>query len=125
MRPRGVARRASWPATSTRSPPSRSKPAELNGVEIESLTRDPVGEQLGDFDVVLAGDVCYERSPARHITAWLRDLADQGLTVLLADPGRAYAPSKGLELLESFSVPTSKELESGEEMETRVWRVAA
>ena len=104
---------------------SQQTNAELNGVAIESLTRDPVGRPLRDFDVVLAGDVCYERSPARHITAWLRGLADQGLTVLLADPGRAYAPSKGLELLETFSVPTSKELESGEEMETRVWCVAA
>jgi predicted nicotinamide N-methyase len=99
--------------------------AELNGVAIESLTRDPVGRPLRDFDVVLAGDVCYERSPARQITAWLRDLADDGLTVLLADPGRAYAPTDGLELLEGFDVPTSRELESGDEMHTRVWRIAA
>jgi predicted nicotinamide N-methyase len=104
---------------------SQQANAELNGVVIESLIRDPVGRPLRDVDVVLAGDVCYERSPARHITAWLRYLAEDGMTVLLADPGRAYAPSKGLELLDSFTVATSRELESADEMETRVWRIAA
>jgi len=104
---------------------SQQTNAELNGVVIESVVRDPVGRPLRDFDVVLAGDVCYERSPAKHITAWLRDLAQRGMTVLLADPGRSYAPSRGLQLLESFTVPTSRELETSEEMETRVWRVAA
>ena len=97
--------------------------AELNGVCLETLTRDLVGRPVRDFDVVLAGDVCYERNAARDISDWLHDLASDGLTVLLADPGRAYAPTDGLELLASFSVPTSRELESEDELLTRVWRL--
>jgi predicted nicotinamide N-methyase len=104
---------------------SQQTNAELNGVCIETLTRDVVGRPLFDFDVVLAGDVCYERNAARDISEWLHELAEAGLTVLLADPGRAYAPTDGLELLASFTIPTSRELESEDEMPTRVWRLTA
>jgi predicted nicotinamide N-methyase len=97
--------------------------AELNEVSFESRTRDPVGRRLDDVDVVMAGDVCYERSPAREIVEWLRRLAASGVTVLLADPGRSYAPSDGLETLDTFNVPTTLELESADHMTTVVWRL--
>ena len=45
-----------------------------------------------DVDVVIAGDVCYEESMAGRMVAWLQAAADRGITVLLGDPGRAYAP---------------------------------
>jgi predicted nicotinamide N-methyase len=103
---------------------SQQTNAELNGVGFESLTRDPVGLALPDVDVVLAGDVCYERRPAQEITGWLRQLAANGLLILLADPGRAYAPSDGVELLSSYVVQTSRELESADQLDTVVWRIA-
>src|SRR4051794_35450384 len=62
--------------------------AHLNGVSIESRLRNLIGMPLKDVDVVLAGDVCYERSPAVEIVVWLRKLAGAGMLVLLADPGR-------------------------------------
>ena len=49
-----------------------------------------------DAEVILAGDVCYEREPAEATLAWLRDEALGGKLVLLADPGPHYAPSDGL-----------------------------
>jgi predicted nicotinamide N-methyase len=98
--------------------------ATLNGVHIESTLRNMVGRPLPDFEVVLAGDVCYERSPALEIVAWLRRLARTGVEVLLADPGRAYAPSDGVIELESYEVPTTRELESTDELHTTVWRLA-
>jgi predicted nicotinamide N-methyase len=104
---------------------SQQTNAAVNGVCVESVTRDLVGRPLRNFDVVLAGDVCYERMAAHDIADWLGELAEDGLTVLLADPGRAYAPADGLELLASFTVPTSRELESENEMLTRVWRLTA
>jgi predicted nicotinamide N-methyase len=96
--------------------------AQLNNVEIESLTRDPVG-QLLDTDLVLAGDVCYERGAGTRITAWLRQLVADGVEVMLADPGRAYAPRDGLEALAEFDVATTRELENADSMRTVVWRV--
>jgi predicted nicotinamide N-methyase len=97
--------------------------ARLNDVEIESLTLDPVGRLLADMDLVLAGDVCYERGAAVHIAAWLRQLAAVGIEVVLADPGRAYAPRDGLEVLAAFDVATTRELENADSMRTVVWRV--
>ncbi len=99
--------------------------AELNDVTFECtsdglLERDPADLQV---DVVLAGDVCYERAGAERITAWLRRLAALGTLVVLADPGRSYAPSVGLEPLAAYDVPTLHELESVEHKRTDVWRV--
>jgi predicted nicotinamide N-methyase len=98
--------------------------AELNGVAIESRLRNLIGKPLPDVDVVLAGDVCYERSPADEIVTWLRRLAGSGVLVLLADPGRAYAPSNGVTVVETYDVPTSRELESSDHLKTVVWRLA-
>jgi predicted nicotinamide N-methyase len=100
--------------------------ARLNGVALDDTrTGDPVGGEYVDHDVVLAGDVCYEREPARQITAWLRNLArtGPGRLVLLADPGRAYAPQDGVELLAAYDVPTNLELESEERLRTTVCKI--
>lgn len=75
------------------------------------------------WDVVLAGDVCYERPAAGRITLWLRSLAARGAVVLLADPGRQYAPSDGLEELAVYAAPARREIESAETQTTRVWRI--
>lgn len=74
-------------------------------------------------DVILAGDVWYEREPSARITLWLRNLATSGTLVLVADPGRSYAPSEKLDLLATYEVPTLRELESVERKRTRVWRL--
>ena len=71
-------------------------------------------------DVVLAGDVCYDRQQAPRITAWLRRLAAAGADVLLADPGRTYAPLDGFEVLATFEVPTLPDLESAPSRTTRL-----
>jgi predicted nicotinamide N-methyase len=101
--------------------------ARLNGVAIESacedlLDTDPAGQA---FDVCLVGDVCFERGTAERLTPWLRRLAQAGSLVLLADPGRAYAPTDGFELLATYDVPTLDELESVPSKRTRVLRQLA
>ncbi|MBX3466459.1 MAG: methyltransferase [Planctomycetes bacterium] len=93
------------------------------GVEVDPTTDDLVGRPLEDVDLVLAGDVCYERGPSARIAAWLRDLAARGATVLLADPGRTFAPTDDLEALATYVVPTSRALERRERTPTTVWRV--
>ena len=98
--------------------------AAANGVVVEATTDDLVGGDPTAFDLVLAGDVCYERPMAGRVTAWLRAIAASGRTVLLADPGRTYLPSDGLVGLARYTVPTSLELEDREERETVIWRVA-
>jgi predicted nicotinamide N-methyase len=96
--------------------------AKLNGVTFDSQCQDMLGSPLS-VDVVLAGDVCYDRDSAEKVTTWLRDLSNAGVTVLLADPGRHFAPTEGLELLETYDVPTLHELESVSQKRTRLWRL--
>ena len=84
--------------------------AARNGVELRPLLQDMVGEPCR-WDVILAGDVCYEAPMARHITPWLRAMAGQGARVLMADPGRAYFSSAGVREVGRMLVPTTRELE--------------
>ena len=95
--------------------------AALNGVTFTSLTCDGVELDL-EFDVILAGDVCYEREPAERTLEWLRQHARR-CDVFIADPGRHYAPTDGLELVARYDVPVLRELESAEFKPTRVWRL--
>ena len=96
--------------------------ATLNNVEIGILSDDLTGGLDRAADLILAGDVCYERAMAERVSAWLLQQARQGATVLLADPGRAYRPQDGLEELARYRVPTSRDLEDSETRETVVWR---
>lgn len=97
--------------------------ADLNGVTIETEPRNLLDRPPEGWEVILAGDVCYERGLAERIWAWLRVAAEAGTLVLLGDPGRTYLPKMGLAAVTSYSVPTTRELEDGEMKDTTVWRV--
>src|SRR5438132_12080611 len=97
--------------------------AALNEVEIAIERADVIGREPAPWDVVLAGDMCYERPLAERLTHWLRALAARGVTVLLGDPGRAYLPATGLEALARYEVSTTLELEDRLNREGVVWRV--
>ncbi len=97
--------------------------AALNGVEIELREGDLVGATGGDWDLVLAGDVCYERPMAERVWAWLRGLAGRGVEVLIGDPGRSYLPKRGLERVIAYAVQTSRELEDSDLRNAVAWRV--
>lgn len=97
--------------------------AEANGVTVTADVANIIGQDLPGIDIVLAGDICYERPFAEAALGWLRRLAAAGTTVLLGDPGRAYLPAQGLEKMASYAVPTTRELEDREVRVTDVWRV--
>jgi predicted nicotinamide N-methyase len=97
--------------------------AALNAVDVAVELADVIGRAGTGWDVVLVGDMCYERPLAERMTAWLRELVKQGATVLLGDPGRNYLPSHGLVELARYTVPTSRELEDRDTREGIVWRV--
>ncbi|MDY0871243.1 class I SAM-dependent methyltransferase [Dongia rigui] len=97
--------------------------ADLNKTRIEVVTQDLVGRMDLGLDLVLAGDVCYERPMAERVFAWFEQLAEAGVTVLMGDPGRAYLPRKGLTEVARYQVPTSIELEDKDMRLTLVWRI--
>ena len=98
--------------------------AEANGVEIFAHACDLVGRDEG-WDVVLAGDVSYERDMAAAVADWLERLALRGAEVLIGDPGRAYLPRERLDRIAEYSVPVTRELEDSEIKRTGVYRFRA
>ncbi len=97
--------------------------ARLNGVAVAALDRDVLDDPPGDWDTVLAGDLCYERPMADRVATWIKAQARSGVTVLMGDPGRAYKPADGLAEVARYVVPTSRDLEDRDTWETIVWRV--
>ena len=95
--------------------------AALNKANVATIEQDIVGEP-GDWDVILAGDVCYERPMAERVSRWLAALAASGKRVLMGDPGRNYLPQQGLAEIARYQVPTSLDLEDRAMRETIVWQ---
>ena len=99
--------------------------AAANGLAVEVSAEDWLAGPDGapEADVVIAGDVCYEREMSARALAWLRGHARAGRLVLLGDPGRNYFSAQGLEELARYEIPTSLQLENRGMRETVVWRV--
>lgn len=95
--------------------------AALNGVTIDCSAENLVGQDAG-WDVVLAGDVFYDRGFADVLIPWFTALAARGATVLVGDPGRAYCPRDRMEPLATYQVPVTRALEDSEVKKTTVWR---
>jgi predicted nicotinamide N-methyase len=81
--------------------------AKLNGTAVVVTTADLIDTIDVRWEVVTAGDVCYEQSMTKRVTPWLRTLAGRGSLVLLGDPGRAYLPATGLRERTRYCVQAS------------------
>lgn len=97
--------------------------AEANGVAVTARADDLIGRDEG-WDVICAGDVCYERDMAERVIAWLAALSARGATVLIGDPGRSYLPKGQLEAVATYEVPVTRALEDAEIKRSSVWRLA-
>jgi len=96
--------------------------AAHNQLCISPLAKNCVHDSLAGFDLILAGDFCYEWPMAGYAVEWLRRLAGQGKTVLCADPGRAYLPLEGKEACGRYDVPTTTEVEDSTIKTTTIYR---
>jgi predicted nicotinamide N-methyase len=95
--------------------------AEANGVTADFTDKDLLDGPPPEADVILAGDICYEKPLAARVMAWLEAGAQRGARVLIGDPGRSYFPREGLVRLAEYQVPTTRELEDMEVKRTAVW----
>lgn len=96
--------------------------AALNGVALVATMEDPI-DGVGDWDVVMVGDLFFEQPLARHLEAWLRGLHRKGVEVLSGDPQRTYLPRVGLEKRASYAVLTTSALEDSDLRNASVWRM--
>ena len=95
----------------------------LNGVSLTPRLVDLLGQPLEGIEVLLAGDVFYEKPLAERSLAWFRQLASRGVTVLVGDPGRLYSPRQGVSDQACFEVPVSLEIEERSPMRTWVLQI--
>ena len=96
--------------------------AQVNGVSVDFTDADLLDAPPPAWaQVILAGDICYEKPLAERVMAWLGAGRAAGATVLIGDPGRSYFPRTGLTKLAEYQVPTTRELEDMEVKKTAVW----
>ena len=97
--------------------------AAANGVTLTTCQDDLLAIPQGDWDVILAGDIFYERDTARRAYDFLSTHAARGATVLIGDPGRSYLPRDKLRRVAEYSVPVTRDLEDMEIKQTAVWEL--
>ena len=95
--------------------------AAANDVRVDVREADLLDAPPPDVDVVLAGDVFYDRAMADRVLPWLSDAARAGTRVLVGDPGRHYLPRALLSELHALDVPTTRDLEGVEVKRVRVY----
>ena len=98
--------------------------AERNGVTVDFTDQNLLDQPPPAWaEVILAGDICYERPLAERVLAWLGEARAAGAVVLIGDPGRSYFPREGLQKLAEYQVPTTRELEDMAVKRTAVWEI--
>lgn len=95
--------------------------AALNKVTVAPIGGDIIGQDDG-WDVVLAGDIAYERDTAARAAEWLAALARRGADVWMGDPGRTYLARDRLEAVAWHEAPVVRDLEDCDVKRTGVFR---
>jgi len=96
--------------------------AAANAVTVE-VTRDDLLAGAPDrFDIVLVGDLFYERALAERVLAFIEIASADGSEILVGDPRRSYFPKDRFHPVAEYAVPVTRELEDAEIKRTAVWR---
>jgi predicted nicotinamide N-methyase len=98
--------------------------AAANDVSIETTADDLLARPPGRYDVILVGDLFYERQLAERVLAFIEEALANGALVLIGDPQRNYFPRGRFEPVAEYRVPVTRELEDAEIKGTAVWRLA-
>jgi predicted nicotinamide N-methyase len=97
--------------------------AAANRVAAPAWVGDVLGSGVTSAEVVVAGDVWYERELAARAGAYLDQAAGSGAHVLTGDIGRSYFPRDRYRHLASYDLPASMALEGREVVRASVWQV--
>jgi predicted nicotinamide N-methyase len=98
--------------------------AAVNGVAVDTTSDDLVSVAPSRFDLILVGDLFYERTLAEGVLAFLQAAVHRGSAILVGDPRRSYFPRERFMQIAEYSVPVTRDLEDMEIKHTAVWRFA-
>jgi predicted nicotinamide N-methyase len=96
--------------------------AAANDLVVATTRADLLAAAPPAVDVVLVGDLFYERALAESVLAFVERAVTRGMLVLIGDPQRSYFPRGRFEKLADYAVPVTRELEDAEIKRTAVWR---
>lgn len=96
--------------------------AVANGVEISVTNQDLLAGPAAPADVILVGDLFYERALSDRVLAYIGTATAAGADVYIGDPRRSYFPRDRFKRLAEYQVPVTRELEDSEIKRTAVWR---
>lgn len=96
--------------------------AEANAVNLRVTEDDILDTTPSDIDVLLVGDLFYERDLTERVVSFMERMAGTGAPVLVGDPRRSYFPAERFINLARYDVPTTRELEDQEIKRAAVWR---
>lgn len=102
--------------------------AALNDIDLDArlddlLAPDNMARLLDNPpELFVAGDVFYDAEMTQRVLTLMSALKKRGCEILVGDPNRAYLPKDRLELLQTYQVPVTRELEDFEIRSTKVWR---
>lgn len=94
---------------------------EANGLRLDTTAEDLLDAGPAQCDVVLVGDLFYERQLADRVLSYLQRAAARGATILVGDPQRAYFPKERFIAKAEYHVPVTRELEDAELKRTAIW----
>lgn len=98
--------------------------ARVNDVEIATSPDDLLaGATRAECDVLLVGDLFYERDLADRVSRFIEQAVANGAVVLIGDPQRSYFPRGWFAQVAEYRVPVTRELEDAEIKRTAVWRL--
>lgn len=97
--------------------------AEINNVDISFTDNDLIDHDLSaSTDILLAGDVFYDKPLADRLIPWFDQLSATGIMIIVGDPGRSYLPKHRLRELAVYTVPVTRALEDADVKRTTVWQ---
>ncbi len=97
--------------------------AAANNVVVEITDEDLLAKPPVPIDVVLVGDLFYERQLADRVLAFIEAAGRLGAIILIGDPQRNYFPRGRFSAIAEYQVPVTRELEDSEIKKTAVWRL--
>lgn len=97
--------------------------AAANDVTLTATTDDWLSLDAPQGDILLVGDLFYERELAERVMAFIRRKAADGARVLVGDPRRSYFPKDTFAAIAHYDVPVTRELEDAEIKRAAVWQL--
>ncbi|WP_346772417.1 50S ribosomal protein L11 methyltransferase [Chelativorans sp. AA-79] len=95
--------------------------ASANGVAIVPFRGDPTAAPPPAVDLVLVGDLFYDRSLAERVTIFLEQCLASNIEVLIGDPWRAFLPRTRLQLLADYPGPDFGDINRFEQRKNAVF----